>query len=123
MRRVAILAVTLSLSLVAEAQAGITSHHATPAEARAITAAAARAGFPTRTYRQTAIRVTNNGWAVSTPVARNPQNQGNGVVIYHKVRGRWGETAEGSDFHDAPPQGRPRYGIPPRAVLHALGLV
>jgi hypothetical protein len=117
-----IIAVALSLFLVVEAEARISSHRATPAEARAIATAAARAGFPTSAYRQTAIRVTNNGWAVSTPVARNPQNQGNGVVIYHNVHRRWRETAQGSDFHDVPPQGRPRYGIPPRVVLHALGL-
>jgi hypothetical protein len=123
MRLVVILAVALSLSLVIEAEAKISSHQATRAEAHAITAAAVRAGFPTSVYRQTAIRVTSNGWAVSTPVARNPRNQGNGVVIYHKVRDRWRETAQGSDFHDVPPQGRPRYGIPPRVVLHALRLL
>ena len=35
---------------------------------------------------------------------------------------RWKETAEGSDFSSVPPQGNPRYGIPSRAVLRALGL-
>ena len=123
MRRLAICTALLVLSMPVGAEAKITSHAATRSEARAITAAAARAGFPTRKYRQTRIRVTNNGWAVSTPVALNPNDQGNGVVIYHQLRGRWKETTEGSDFSNVPPQGNPRYGIPPRAALRALGLL
>jgi hypothetical protein len=84
--------------------AGTVAHRATvpptPAVARTLAAALARHGFPASKYRlaHTAVSVNPSGYAITTPVARNPLDQGNGVVIFARVRGRWRAVADGSSF-------------------------
>jgi hypothetical protein len=46
----------------------------------------------------TAVSVNPSGYAITTPVAGNPLDQGNGVVIFARVRGRWRAVADGSSF-------------------------
>jgi hypothetical protein len=70
-------------------------------------------GFSSRKMRLGDVKVTNNGWAVGTPIAKNPRFQGNGVIIFRLASGRWRVDTAGSAF--------PRSNVP-AAVLSALGL-
>jgi hypothetical protein len=55
-------------------------------------------GFNTRQMRLEHVKVTNNGWAVGTPTAKNPRLQGNGVIVFRLVHGRWRVDTAGSAF-------------------------
>jgi hypothetical protein len=93
------------------------AHPASAGDLRALTAAATSEDPPGMTtpylpdgYYLGEAKVTNNGWAVATPLARSPADQGDGVLIFKRAAGLWKVVTGGSsDF----------VGVP-AAVLHAL---
>lgn len=93
----------------------VTTRAPTPAQRDALANALARAGFPKAGWRMAHVAVSVNpaGFAIATPVARNPANQGNGVAIFSEHAGHWRVIAQGSTFE------RPVVGVP-EAVLKAL---
>jgi hypothetical protein len=74
---------------------GITSRAATTAQVAELTAAA---GLNTATYYLGDARVTSNGWAKASVLARNPADQGNEDEIFRLVGGHWKNVAGGSSF-------------------------
>jgi hypothetical protein len=68
--------------------------------AKELAVALARYGFPETKYKlaHTAVSVNPSGYAITTPVARNPVDQGNGVVIFARRHGRWRAVADGSSL-------------------------
>ena len=93
----------------------VTTHTPSAAQARELADAMARAGFPTATWKlgHTAVSANPSGYAITTPIARNPADQGNGVVIFAETHGRWRVVTQGSSFRGSVP------GIPSQ-VLKAL---
>jgi hypothetical protein len=95
--------------------ARVTTHRPSAAQLSALGAAMARAGFPASKWILGDPAVSSNpaGYAIATPIARNPRDQGNGVVIFVRGRARWRVLTQGSSFTG------PVAGIP-KAVLKAL---
>jgi hypothetical protein len=117
-----LLAPLLALALAPAAARGSDAHSAkvttrppSASQLTALTAAMARAGFPASKWKLGHPAVSRNpgGYAIATPIARNPRDQGNGVVIFARHGGAWRVLTQGSSFegHVA--------GIP-AAVLKAL---
>jgi hypothetical protein len=50
----------------------------------------------------TKVRQTSNGWAVATPTAINPQDQGDGVIIFRQSGGIRTVADYGSGFSNDP---------------------
>jgi hypothetical protein len=75
----------------------------------------ARAGFPISAWKlgDPAVSANPSGYAIETPIARNPADQGNGVVIFAETQGYWHVVAQGSALRSPVP------GVPAR-VLKAL---
>jgi len=84
--------------------AAVATRAPTVSEAAALAAAMARYGFPASKWRlaHTAVSVHPSGYAIATPIARNPADQGNGVVVFAETHGRWRAVAQGSAIRRAP---------------------
>jgi hypothetical protein len=95
--------------------AKVTTHRPSAAQLRALAAAMARAGFPVSKWipGDPALSSHPGGYAIATPIARNPRDQGNGVVIFVRSDGHWRVLTQGSSFEG------PVAGIP-KGVLKAL---
>jgi hypothetical protein len=115
-------ALALALALAPAAARGSGAHaakvstqHPSAAQRGALAAAMARAGFPVAKWKLADAAVSSDpaGYAIATPIARNPREQGNGVVIFAKRHGSWRVLTQGSSFEG------PVAGIP-EAVLKAL---
>jgi hypothetical protein len=93
---------------------GVATRPPSAAIARELAAALAKHGYPTSEYKlaHTAVSVDPSGYAITTPVARNPANQGNGEVIFARRGGHWRVVADGSSLTHVK-------GVP-AAVLRAL---
>ena len=120
--RVWMLAPLLALALVPAAARGggahaakVTTHRPSATQLTALAAAMGRAGLPASKWKLGDPAVSSNpaGYAIVTPIARNPREQGNGVVIFARRKGSWRVVIEGSAFPD------PVAGVP-AAVLKAL---
>jgi hypothetical protein len=55
-------------------------------------------GFDSRRMWLRKVKVTNNGWAIGTPVAKNPKDRGNGVIIFRFAHNHWRAYIGGSAF-------------------------
>lgn len=93
----------------------VTTHRPSAAQLHALALAMARAGFPTSAWKlgHAAVSANPSGYAIATPIARNPADQGNGEVIFVDTHGRWRVLTQGSSFSGHTP------GIP-KQVLKAL---
>ena len=99
-------ALPIALAAVLAAAAGtaraatVTTHAPTAAQRSALVAALARAGFPAKMWKlgDPAVSVNPGGYAIATPIARNPRDQGNGVAIFAKRASGWRVIAQGSSF-------------------------
>ena len=95
--------------------ARVSTHRPSAAQLSALTSAMARAGFPASKWivGDPALSSDPSGFAIATPIARNPRDQGNGVVIFVRSHGHWRVLTQGSSFEG------PVAGIP-KAVLKTL---
>jgi hypothetical protein len=83
---------------------------ATAAQVAALTTAAQAGGELIAGYSLDDVTVTNNGWAEASLLASNPQDQGDGVLIFKQTAGVWKYVTGGSSNLQ---------GVP-AAVLNAL---
>jgi len=120
--RACLLAPLLALALVPAAARGsgahdakVTTHRPSAAQRSALKGAIARAGFPASEWKlgDPALSANPAGYAIATPIARNPRDQGNGVAIFAQRHGSWRVVAHRSSFEG------PVAGVP-AAVLEAF---